>query len=38
MIVITVILGDLSEFVKKYEISGRAGDIGAGPIYVLIGS
>jgi len=29
---------DLSEFVEKYEILRRAGDIGAGTNYVLIGS
>jgi len=29
---------DLSELVEKYEILKRAGDIGAGTIYVLIGS
>ena len=29
---------DLSELVEKYEILRRAGDIGAGTIYVLIGS
>ena len=38
MIVIAIILRDLSEFVEKFEILRRAGDIGAGTIYVLIGS
>lgn len=29
---------DLSELVEKYEILRRAGDIGAGTNYILVGS